>query len=426
MRVPDYILTAQTNLLRTKARTFLTVIAFVVGTFTLAMTTAFSQGLQSYVNTQLSAAEQTPNMISVIPANNNEHASSSGVPIYSAPSHTTQSDSAGEPVLTSSDLTKIKAIPGIQAAYPAYGSIAVDYIQYGSQPRYAVGNAISAFPGITWSLAAGNFPSSHQPNGVILPYPYVEALGAQQASDLIGKTATIQVTNQNTQQTTSYSIVITGIMPDTQHVPAPVLAQPIANTIAQFEGESTAQFAGVVAVTSAAHPSTTQQTQIENTLVGDGYSVETYQDMRAHYQKALDIITYGLGGFACIAILAASIGIINTLLMSVIERTQEIGLLKALGMKRRGITFVYLLEAGSLGFWGGLFGVGIAKLIGLAANPLLNRTLFSGVGNHSILSYPLPYMAAIVGGGLAIGLIAGTIPAIRAGRLDPIEALRRE
>jgi putative ABC transport system permease protein len=425
MRIPDYILTAQTNLLRTKARTFLTILAFVVGAFTLSMTTAFGQGLQTFVNTQLSAAEQTPNMVTITPSGNTPAATSSGVQIYTTPSHSTANDDAGVPVLTTSDLTRIKDTPGIQAVYPAYGTLAVDYIQYKSQPKYSFGDAISAFPGISWTLAAGAFPTAQQPNGVLLPYPYVEALGVNQAKDLVGQTATIHITNQTTNQSKDYTVLIAGILEDTQHVPAPVLAQPLADSIAQFEGESDTQFSGAIAVTSATAPTDALQTQIQNTLTNSGYSVETYQGMRAHYQKALDIITYGLGGFACIAILAASIGIINTLLMSVIERTQEVGLLKALGMRRRGITFIYLLEAASLGFWGGVGGVVLAKLAGLVLNPLLNRTLFSGVGRN-ILSYPFTYMAAIICGGLAIGLLAGTIPAIRAGKLDPIEALRRE
>jgi putative ABC transport system permease protein len=111
--------------------------------------------------------------------------------------------------------------------------------------------------------------------------------------------------------------------------------------------------------------------------------------------------------------------------MSVFERTGEIGLLKALGMRRFGITALYLLEAASIGFWSGVIGVAGAILGGVIVNPILGNTLFRGVGDH-VLSYPPATMIAIVVGALCIGLVAGAVPAIRAGRLNPIEALRRE
>jgi putative ABC transport system permease protein len=215
-------------------------------------------------------------------------------------------------------------------------------------------------------------------------------------------------------------------MPDTQDVPAPMLAQSLADTVARFEGLSASQFSGIVAVTDQTNPNAATLNQLAARIQNEGYSTYTYQDLLSQHSKILNIATYGLGGFACIAILAASIGIMNTLLMSVFERTQEIGLLKALGMRRRGITTIYLAEAISIGFWGGVLGVVGACLVGAVLNPILAHTLFSGVTTAHVLLYPFSYMVAIVGGAMVIGLIAGTLPAIRAGQLDPIDALRRE
>lgn len=420
MRVPDYILTAQTNLLRTKTRTILTILAFVVGTGTLAMTVALSEGLHSQVNAQLSANEVTPNEISVSKPSGTQE-TRSGVLYYTVAAST---DSSGNPLLNTKDLEKIKAIPGVQNAYPSYGELPLDYIQYGAQPKYQLPTALSAFPGITWQLAAGSFPTAQQRNGIMVPYPFVEAFGVQNASDLIGKTATIQVTNKLTKQSKTYSVTITGVLADSIHVPDAIIAQPLATSIAQFQGQSVSQFGGIVVVTAANSSDTAGQ--IKRDLSQDGYAAITYDNVLVRFSKTLRIVKYGLGGFACIVMLTASIGIINTLLMSVFERTAEIGLLKALGMRRRGITALYLLEAASIGFWSGMIGVVGAMVCGIVANPVLGKTLFKGAGESSVLSYPLPYMAAIVGGAMVIGLLAGTLPAIRAGRLNPIDALRRE
>jgi len=424
MRIPDYISTAQTNLLRTKLRTFLTVLAFVIGTFTLSMTTAFSQGLRSYINTQIEAYG-TPNMIMVSLASNNKQTSSSGVPYYQSGRQTAGGDRGGQVSYTmnASDLAKVEAVSDVQGAYPDY-NVSVDYIQYNEQQKYTI-QASSAYPGISTTLAAGQYPTGAQTNGIVLPYPYVEALGFQSANDVVGKTVILHATNPTTHAGKNYAMVVTGVLPDTAHVPSATLSYQTISNMAQFEGGAADTFGNITVVTNG-NPTKAVRSQIKNKLQGEGYQVQTYDDLLNNFSKPLTIVTYGLDGFAGIALLAATIGIVNTLLMSVLERTQEIGLLKALGMRRRGITFIYLTEAASIGFWGGVIGVAGASLLGLALNPVLSNTLFKGIGKAHILSYPLPYMVAIIGGAMIIGLLAGTLPAIRAGKLDPIDALRRE
>jgi putative ABC transport system permease protein len=424
MRIPDYITTAQTNLLRTKLRTFLTVLAFVIGTFTLAMTTAFSQGLRSYINTQI-AAYGSPNMVQVGLASSKQASSSSGVAYYES-GRQTAGNGRGDKVsytMNSQDLAKVKAAPNVKGAYADY-NVSIDYVQYGSQQKYVI-QASSAFPGISTSLAAGQYPTEQQTNGVVLPYPYIEALGFKNASDLIGKSVTLHITNTSTQQGKDYAMTVTGVLPDTAHTPGAMLSHQTVSDMVQFQGGSTSQFSDIVVVTND-NPTKATRTDIKNKLQGEGYQVQTYDDLLAGFSQPLNIITYSLDGFAGIALLAATIGIVNTLLMSVLERTQEIGLLKALGMRRKGITFVYLVEAASIGFWGGIIGVVFASLLGLVLNPVLHNTLFKGIGNAHLLTYPLQYMAMIIGGAMVIGLLAGTLPAIRAGKLDPIDALRRE
>lgn len=429
MRALDYISTAQTNLMRTKTRTFLTVLAFVIGTFTLGMTTAFSQGLRSYINTQIDAYGE-PNVIQVSLASTSQQSSSSGVPLY-APNRQTAGTEGNKRdgvhtvyTMNAQDLAKVQSIPNVKAAYPDYGGLNVDYIQYGNQPKYTLG-VTASYPDIATTLAAGSLPTAQQTNGIVLPYPYVEALGAQHAQDLIGKTATLHVTNPATNQGKSYQVVITGVLPDTAHTPGAVVSYQTVDDMVQFQSGTTSQYQGIVAITND-NPTPAMRAAIKNKLQSQGYDAQTYDDTLANFSRPLSIVTFGLDGFAGIALLAATIGIVNTLLMSVLERTQEIGLLKALGMRRRGITFIYLTEAASIGFWGGIIGVVLANLVGIVANPILTRTIFNGVGKAHILSYPLTYMAAIVGGAMVIGLLAGTLPAIRAGRLDPIESLRRE
>lgn len=429
MRLPDYIATAQTNLLRTKARTFLTVLAFVIGTFTLAMVTAFTQGLRSYLNTQLNAYGQ-PNVIAVSLGSTPSQASSSGVPYYQPNRQSSITGSGpheGESAsytLNQNDLAKVKATPGIVAAYPDYSSLNIDYVQYGNSPKYVM-QVQGAYPSENISLAAGSFPTASQADGIVIPYSYVEAFSASSPNQLLGKKVTIQASSLQPVQTRLYTAHITGVLPDTAHQPAAYLANQLISRMVQFQTGNTTQFSDIIALASSS-VTKADRVQIKNALQSQGYKAETYDDLISNFNRPLTVVSAGLTGFAAIALLAATIGIINTLLMAVLERTQEIGLLKALGMRKRGITFIYLVEAASIGFWGGVIGVLLAMLVGLVANPILNRTIFTGIGSAHLLTYPLSYMLAIIVGAMVIGLLAGTLPAIRAGKLDPIEALRRE
>ena len=128
-----------------------------------------------------------------------------------------------------------------------------------------------------------------------------------------------------------------------------------------------------------------------------------------------------MGAIAGISLLVGGIGIMNIMLVSVTERTREIGLRKAVGAKRRDITTQFLTEATVLSFCGGAMGVGLGWLIvRVSANALANM----GLPFPAIV--PSDVIALAVGVAILVGLVSGIYPAIRAARLDPIEALRHE
>ena len=153
----------------------------------------------------------------------------------------------------------------------------------------------------------------------------------------------------------------------------------------------------------------------------DDFSITNQQDTIEALQEATNSFVIFLGTIAGISLLVGGIGIMNIMLVSVTERTREIGIRKAMGAKRRDILFQFVSEATLLSLSGG----GVGVFLGLGLSQLLNgRTLIGTQPTQTAFSGDIALLA--LGVSAAIGLFFGIYPAIRAARLHPIEALRYE
>lgn len=134
-----------------------------------------------------------------------------------------------------------------------------------------------------------------------------------------------------------------------------------------------------------------------------------------------------LGGIGGIALAVAAVGVVNTMIMAILERTREIGVMRAVGAKRSTVRTLFTFEASMLGFMGGILGVAAGFGLTRVANVFVNKQLASqGVKAHNIIGLPIWLVLAVVGIGTLIGMLAGLYPAARAAKLDPVEALRYE
>ncbi|MDR0887145.1 MAG: FtsX-like permease family protein [Candidatus Nomurabacteria bacterium] len=153
-------------------------------------------------------------------------------------------------------------------------------------------------------------------------------------------------------------------------------------------------------------------------------ATNTDADNRKEMYDAINVAQWGLIGFGALAVIASIFGIINTQYISVLERTRQIGLMKALGMKRGDVSRLFRYEAAWIGFLGGAIGVAVAWLITLA-NPLISK-LLNLADDMALLRIDWLQAAILIVALMAVAVLSGWFPARKAAKLDPIEALRTE
>ena len=163
------------------------------------------------------------------------------------------------------------------------------------------------------------------------------------------------------------------------------------------------------------------QLRLRHRLTGtDDFTVSSQQETIETLEATTNTFVVFLGAIASISLLVGGIGIMNIMLVSVTERTREIGIRKAMGAKRRDILLQFVSEATLLSLGGG----GVGVLLGLAMSQVLNGRNIIGQTFRTAFSGDIAILALVVSA--AIGLFFGIYPAMRAARLHPIEALRYE
>jgi putative ABC transport system permease protein len=166
---------------------------------------------------------------------------------------------------------------------------------------------------------------------------------------------------------------------------------------------------------------------VEDAVKALGFGAFSIIDATKNVQLFFTVFDLLLGIFGSLALTVASLGIINTLVMAILERRREIGILKALGAEDRDVQRLFFAEAGVMGLAGGVFGVALGWLIGkaltLGTNFYLHKQQLPPVDLSSV---PWWMAVAAILFSVVVSLAAGIYPASRAAKLNPVEALRYE
>lgn len=426
MRLWDLITTANGNLCRSKLRTLLTISAVIIGALTLMLTTGVGAGLESYVDEQVNSVGAKDILIVRVKSDENP-LSTSSEPKEFNPNQKPQNQFT-QPLLTDSDIENIRKTPGIKEVTPVYGIQAL-YITTDDKKFQA--NLSQTAKGVNQPLVAGRLVDVESDKyEVTIPKEFVSVLGFKDNQSALNKNVTFGFKDAN-EQIFTLDTKIVGVQEKSI-----INGNQITSNVALMRSAFEKAYKGVPDNQRNKYPIANAQFDnsknskevkaLQEDLKKQGYTATTLDDILGIVTNIIGAITTFLNIFAGIALIAATFGIINTLMMAVQERTREIGLMKALGMSKLKIFTLFSIEAISIGFWGGLVALGLANMIGRIGSNIAADTLFKDFSGLELFSFPAVSMIGIILVIMLIAFLAGALPARRASKLDPIEALRYE
>ena len=426
MRRVDIISRASKNLRQAKVRTILTSLAIGVGAFTIALAMAAGTGGRAFTDEMIATSGDVYSL-NVYPkyepsAEPTDTLAEYGVAVE---------EELAQDWMTEKDITWLEDQVGVESIRPML-YIESEYVTRGEGYTKRVAPISVKADRTEVKLAAGslqdNMPSAGQ---VTIPESYLEALGFDTASDAIGKPLYIHLVkitdaavNEDEGREFAFTIAAVDRPSDTTvyyEEAVRISSQDSVEMYAYQHGETEGQhYYGVTVLAKQGADVKALQDAIDQ----EGYGVYSLEDMREQLLQMVNIAQWGLAGFGALAILASIFGIINTQYISVLERTQQIGLMKALGMRGRDISKLFRYEAAWIGLLGGVIGVALAWLVTLA-NPLLAEMAELEAGTQLLKTDWLANLALVVIL-ILIAVASGYFPSRKAAKLNPIDALRTE
>ena len=321
-------------------------------------------------------------------------------------------------------IEKFRTIPNVTEASPSISlssqasrlGSTTDVALYGIDPRFIALEGVSTSWGEDFSEATGK--------ETIISNTLVELLGIKNPQNIVGEKISYQIKvpviddlGVDTGETRNelLDVTVKGVIEDeltVGYVPLQLLEKYGVSNY------------NLVRVKAADRDSLRE---IRQEIEKDGFQVDSIADTVGQIDRIFLIFEIIMAGFGLIAMLVASLGAFNTLTVSLLERTREIGIMKALGSARRDIYRIFLAEAFSIGIAGGILGIAVGYILGEIINFAVNRLAIQYGGNPvDIFHTPMVFILLILAIVISVSFLTGIYPARRAARLSPLDALRYE
>lgn len=434
MKVIDIIHDANSNLWRNKIRSVLTILAIFVGSFTIILNSAINAGVNDWMNKQIEnmggdgylemmPTETYDTMASMLSGNGPQE-------------YTEDKDNANASTyIKDEQIEAAKKIDGIKV-FNALPNSTADYVtSKKTDKRYRI-NLNLVVEGINFDMSNGVSPNTNKDAGyeIAINEDLAKALGYENVADIVGETVQIAVPSNLTCYTAikrSECQTILDVKVSGTQAPGILSMGGSRANLAFWTRVNEINYEGMPVETNRSYQATADVDpdkidSVKAELEKIGLKAMSVDDEVGMFKVFFDAILIVFNIFGGIALVAASIGIINTLFMSVQERTKEIGLDKALGMSNGHVFASFSCEAILLGFWGSAVGVVVSMIIGNIVSGIARETFLADFPTFQLTIFEPLTMITIVAIIMFIAFLAGTLPARKASKKNPIDALRYE
>lgn len=453
MKTLDIVKRAGQNLRQAKMRTFLTSTAISIGAFVIMTSLAFGVGINKYVDTLIgtNVSEQTIQITKKKMEASFQMGGGTGLKEYKE----NYNELYQMELINSKDIDEIKKIDGVKKVKP-FQMVNMKYFQLEGQDKKWQSSLNGYDAMVINEPLTGKLPALKNEIGsdeIVIPETYLKDLNVK-ADEIIGKKVkmifNVPLTEQNMkkagidkiaspeeqqkamqkglERAYEFKVVAVGKnVPFSLNMSSLLINtykhQEIGNDI-NFGTGNYDKYISVVAVIEDNLKPEEAKKRIESKT---GLSAMTARELQQTISQVTNILQIIVTSFGVLALIVSIFGIINTMYVSVLERTSQIGLMKALGMRGKHVAKLFRYEAAWVGFIGGAVGIGLSWIIGIAINPWLSEKVgFKVADNIFLLQYEISQALILLAVLILVAIISGFLPARKAAKLDPIEALRTE
>jgi len=399
MTLLDLLLFSIASLKRNKMRTLLTVAGVVIGIAAIVFLVSLGFGLQELVIEKIASMKELT-QIQVDPK-------------------------PPAAKLTKKNIIRLGRIEGVKWVSPSYylsaqmllGDEQIDVTLYALNPKYMEAEDVKADVG----------KNLHSPDAqeIIVSRNALKVFDLLEAKNLVGREATLRIYLRDKNGNFSLKIddpnqiqkfKIVGIAKN-------VKESSVYIPVKSLDALKIKTFDKVMLKTTSREVVKDVKKEVSDM----GFKASSIRDTISEIQRYFRAAQIVLGILGMIALLVASIGIFNTMTISLLERTHEIGIMKAIGATNKDVRRMFLFEAAQIGFWGGFWGLAVGWLMGLGINFLANSLASKFQGKAEVIfQTPVWFSAIAILFALMVSIFAGVYPARRAGKLGPLEAIRYE